>query len=324
MEAAAGTRIYYTTDGSDPSETASALYEGPIEIGRVDADTGTVVRARAFRDGWLPSRIETTTYLIGQDPALQTLPAVCLTGDRGEVFYKPHGVMAIEGGAYSDGNWRGSKITDYNIPLQRGQAYERPVSFELLDPFAPQTSLQWDGGLRVAASNWSRPRMTFRQSERSPWPASDTEKPSLNFYLSEEYGEEEIRRQLFPDVAVAVFDTLRLRAGKNDISNPFIRDELMRRLAVDMGQVSVAGIHNTLYVNGEFKGYYNLTPRLRESFFQQAHRSSAPWDVIMHDGIADGDDVAYRAMLEAVRKDLSVTANYEEALRWVDPVNIAD
>ncbi|HUF60837.1 MAG TPA: lamin tail domain-containing protein [Verrucomicrobiales bacterium] len=325
MEAGgAGTSIRYTLDGTEPTGTHGILYEAPVRIELIDADTGTVARARAFREGWLPSRIETATYLVGQHEALRTLPAVSLSGDPGGAFYKPYGVLAIDGGSYVDGQWRGAKITDYNIPMQRGRAYERPVSLEILDPFAPQTALRVDGGLRFSASNWSRPRMTFRQPERSPWQVSATEKPSLNFYLREEYGEEEIRRQLFPDVAAAVFDTLRLRAGKNDISNPFIRDELMRRLAIDMGQVSVAGIQNTLYVNGELKGYYNLTPRLRESFFQQVYGSSAPWDVMLHDGIADGDDAAYRSMLEALRKDLSVPENYEEALRWVDPVNVAD
>ncbi len=319
-----GASIRYTLDGTEPSETEGILYAGPVRIEFIDADTGVVVRARAFREGWLPSRIETATYLVGQHESLRTLPAVCLSGDPGGTFYKPYGVMAIDGGSYVDGQWRGAKITDYNIPMQRGQAYERPVSLEILDPSAPQASLHVDGGLRLSASNWSRPRMTFRQPERSPWQTSATEKPSLNFYLREEYGEEEIRRQLFPDVAAAVFDTLRLRAGKNDISNPFIRDELMRRLAIDMGQVSVAGIQNTLYVNGELKGYYNLTPRLRESFFRAAYGGSASWDVMLHDGIADGDDLAYRSMFEAVRKDLSIAENYQEALRWIDPVNVAD
>ena len=57
-----GTRMYYTTDGSEPTES-SLLYTKPIVITQ-----STVVRARAFSNNALPSPIATAKYLIDDGP----------------------------------------------------------------------------------------------------------------------------------------------------------------------------------------------------------------------------------------------------------------
>ena len=41
---------------------------------------------------------------------------------------------------------------------------------------------------------------------------------------------------LFPGLQVQDFNHIVLRAGMNDHTNPFIIDELVRRLAADLGQ----------------------------------------------------------------------------------------
>ena len=57
LDVAEGTRVYYTLDSSDPSE-ASTPYTGPIEI------TGTtILRTRAYGDGYLESFVDTQSYL---------------------------------------------------------------------------------------------------------------------------------------------------------------------------------------------------------------------------------------------------------------------
>ncbi len=51
-----GASIYYSTDGSDPDES-SRLYSTPIRI-----YTDTILKARAFKTLWLPSRIAQAEY----------------------------------------------------------------------------------------------------------------------------------------------------------------------------------------------------------------------------------------------------------------------
>jgi hypothetical protein len=64
-------RIYYTTDGSEPTD-ASTAYAGPLLINK-----NTPIRAVAYADGLLPGAITTRTYLF---EAPHTVPVFCITG----------------------------------------------------------------------------------------------------------------------------------------------------------------------------------------------------------------------------------------------------
>ena len=77
LSAESGARIYYTLDSSLPDET-DALYTGPITV-----SSTTVVRARAFKNGSLPSFVETQTYLYDADHEMRV---VSLVADPYEMF----------------------------------------------------------------------------------------------------------------------------------------------------------------------------------------------------------------------------------------------
>ena len=57
LSAPAGSRIYYTLDCSDPDE-GSTPYNGPISVSGT-----TILRSRVYRDGYMPSLIDTQSYL---------------------------------------------------------------------------------------------------------------------------------------------------------------------------------------------------------------------------------------------------------------------
>ncbi|MEM7234892.1 MAG: LamG-like jellyroll fold domain-containing protein, partial [Planctomycetota bacterium] len=62
-----GAEIRWTTDGSEPTATTGDLYAGPLRI-----DATTVLRARAFLEGHVPSNADTQTYIFGEDVLTQT------------------------------------------------------------------------------------------------------------------------------------------------------------------------------------------------------------------------------------------------------------
>ena len=59
--------IVYTTDGTEPTLDNGELYENALLI-----DSTTLLRAAAFRDGFLPTNVDTQTYLFLDDIVLQS------------------------------------------------------------------------------------------------------------------------------------------------------------------------------------------------------------------------------------------------------------
>ncbi|NLF26518.1 MAG: hypothetical protein GX592_01365, partial [Clostridiales bacterium] len=66
-----GARVHYTLDSSAPDQS-DTIYTGPIEISAT-----TVLRARAYKEGMLPSYVETETYLFGVSHDMRVLSLVC-------------------------------------------------------------------------------------------------------------------------------------------------------------------------------------------------------------------------------------------------------
>lgn len=319
-----GAEIRYTQDGTEPV-ASSTLYTGPLTLTPAANDkTGRVIRARAFKGGAVASGTKTATFLINQNAALKGVPAMVFTGDPGQTFYKGNGIMAINGGTYlpdTAGNlnvtWSAPAITDYSFGVMHGRPFERQLTLEWLrNDGVP--GFNEEAGVRIASSPFSRPRLKLTGTANSPWAANPTEKPSFNLFFRADYDKGELDYPfLGPDYPVKNFDQLRPRAGKNDISNPFIKDELVRRVFNDMGHKSVKGQINTLYVDGVYKGFFNTVERYREPFFQTHFESNNPWDIRIIDVVEEGDSVEWTNLITAVNKDLSVKANYDDAMSKV-------
>lgn len=352
-----GATIRYTTDGSEPKETSTAV-AGPLNL-----TTSTALRARAFLNGYLPSDTITHTYLINQSTARRSLAAVCLTGDSQQSFYRPFGVFAIQGGGYWSGgtaapgsNFNGlwhyytgntasaatatgnpaypvpSVPADpmaYHAPMQSGKPAERPVGVEILHANATP-DLRTGAFLRCAGSPYSRPRYVLtNHNSANPnngaWSSNSTQKPQLNLFFRDDLGQSPLQYPLVPGSVVSQYENIRLRAGKNDISNPFILDEFTRRLSLSMGQVAVRGDFVNVYVNSVFKGYFNICERPREPFFQQSRQTNAGFDVRNITVIADGDALAYNELMNFARTTSFTTyANYLSMQTRLDVVNLAD
>ena len=299
--------IRYTSDGTRPTITHGNIYNLPISI-----NATTMIRAVAVKPGFLDSAVETHTYLLNASATIKGLPVVSLVGNAGDTFYEPNGVMAIVGGYYSGGVWNPDGPGSYNNPMQRGMDFERPVSFEMIYP-GDNSGLQEDCGIRVHGSGWMRPRYT-----RCGGLWSGNCKFSFRLYFRSQYGENRLEYPLFP-FEVERFKSIVLRGGHNDRTNPFIKDELLRRLYMDIGQVSSGGIMANLFINGEYKGYFNPCEHIKKQHCQEWYNSDKEWDVMTMNGIRDGDTVSWNAMLDSARNnDLTDDVHYQEVGRHLD------
>ena len=329
-----GGAIRYTTDGSDPTATNGFNYTTSLSLPFISDRIGHVIKARAMAPGLLPSAVVTHTYLINQNANLRTAPAALLSGDPGQTFYKPLGIMAIQGGTYNSAIWTAAAATDYNIPVGDGRLtdpdsgsrpYERPAFLEYYFP-DNRPGIRETAGLRISSSPWSRPQLVLSDvPTKTLWDADSTKKPSFNIFFRSDYGNNSINYPLIPETEVRRFEEFRLRAGKNDISNPFIRDEFIRRLWTDMGHEGTVGTFASVYLNGYFKGYYNLVERIREPFMQAHHRSNADWDVNYINTFEDGDNIHWNTvLLPRLNANLTLKANWDSLRAVLDVTNVAD
>ncbi|MEM7040957.1 MAG: chitobiase/beta-hexosaminidase C-terminal domain-containing protein, partial [Bacteroidota bacterium] len=78
--------IYYSVNGRRPDSSRGILYTGPITI-----DSTTVIRAKSFRKGYLPSLVTTHTFLI--DERNFGLPVVSVTADPSHLYGGRRGIF---------------------------------------------------------------------------------------------------------------------------------------------------------------------------------------------------------------------------------------
>lgn len=293
-----GAIIYITTDGSPPSpiNTNASVYTTPIVI----AET-TVLRAAAYRDGYLPTNIDTQSYffvsdVFGQSSSPANFPpawVIDLDGLQADVPAFSHyrldgGVLAQLPLTDSSGMPFDLESALLDIPTMslaidsslifdpvdglhvnarnRGRAWERSASIEYLDSKTGE-EIQAECGVRMHGG-WNRfPEML---------------KKSMRLYFRSEYGDSKFSFPLFGENEVAEFDRLVLRSGNGkawaspwrDLSGSgnslervtYFRDQFVRDLQRATGNPHIPGTFVHLYINGHYWGLYNPVEAANEDF----------------------------------------------------------
>lgn len=311
-----GATLRYTTDGSEPT-ASSAVFPASLLISNT-----TLFRIAAFKANHLPSKTTTHTYFFNLPENVRSLPVFSIVTASNHL-YGPNGILGISGGNYDNGAWQPNTTNDYHNPSKHGLAWERETSVEWIQP-EDNAGFQIECGLRVQGSDYQRPRLTTNS------------KFSFRLYFRSDYGEGRLDYPLFPLTGVQTFDQLVLRAGFNEQDNPFIRDEIHRRLSHDMGSIASHGTLAVVFVNGQYYSsspWYNPTERVHEEFFQEHLGGSDDWDVVGPSfasgsglpGVIDGDRVDFQNLVSYVNNNtVTTTSVYTNIARWLDLTNFAD
>ncbi|MDA7882343.1 CotH kinase family protein, partial [Akkermansiaceae bacterium] len=327
-----GADIYYTTDGTPPSPSNGSLYSGPVTI-----STTTVLKAAAFMGGFIPTDVDTQSYLFLNDvltqpndppnttttwagkiadyemdpdivndpdyaseiiPALQKFPSLSLTLDPDD-FYGPQGI--------------------YQNPQSDGPNWERAVSAELIAHDGSEAGFQIDAGLRIQGG-----------SSRSP----DTPKHSMSLRFRNDYGAGKLSYPFFRDSpdgrnAVEKFDTLQLRSGYNygwthrhfwqsDYAQ-YNRDQFSNDLFLAMGNKGSHGRWVHLYLNGIYWGIYHIHERPDQDYMASYFGGEPDdYDAINSGSATSGTTEAYNAMTVVAEGAISDPAVYETMKTHLD------
>lgn len=272
-----GAVIRYTLDGSTPT-----LSNGNNYITSIHVDSTTCLRAAAFKTNWLPTGVDTQTYIflddvIAQSPNGEAPAGWPATSVNGQVFDYGMDPDIVQSGEYSLqmleamkqipsvslvtdlDNLVGSSNGIYVNAGQEGIMAERQTSVELINPDGSD-GFQVNAGLRI--------RGAYSRSGSNP-------KHSFRLLFKGGYGPGELDFPIFGDEGVKKFDNIDLRTAQNyawsnwgndGSRNTLIRDVYSRDMQREMGRPYTRSRYYHLYLNGLYWGVYQSQERSEASY----------------------------------------------------------
>lgn len=326
--AATGQKIYYTTNGDDPT-TTSFEYKGAIDIKDEYAkykylDTPTtppdtsgcyfawkkvetviprcrVVSYRVLDDNGKLGKVQTKSYFF-QNP--HQFPVMSIITDNQNLFnydtgiYVP-GVNLDEENPCSTGNYK-----------MRGDEWERPMSFSYFENEKLVT--QQNGGMRLHGSG-----------------SRGASQKSLRFYARKNYGINKFSNDFFSDLDVNELNNFIVRATMSDHSMALIKDavtmECVRGLNLEQTYIKPV----VVYINGNYWGLHEIRNRFDEDYFAEKYDlDKDSVDIVAPVVFGEPWEEKYQNMKVVydfiVANDLSLVENYEYIKQVYDVPQIID
>lgn len=346
LSAKEGQRIYYTTDGTEPTAEA-ALYEEPLLIedgsGRENCyaniegisrdgdyrpknriDKGTVVKAAAVNEAGEVSETASAVYFVGfeKKAGYEGVEILSLTVTPEDFFSENRGIYML-------GN-------DYREWLVNYRNYRKQEEYR-------EEGRSWDYGSvawRSFMANYTHPDKT----KERPVTVSlfDAEKKLLgeerigvrvrggssrnlrqkgfNFYAREEYGEDPL----------GLRSKMLRTSGSIDTNVTMLRDVFNQSLVADRDIAIQPGEPCAVFLNGEYWGLYNLQARFGAGYFEERYGLSEDEVIVVKQdnrvSVGRDEDLAlYEDLVSyAQREDLSEAKAYEEIGGMLDIQSLID
>ncbi|HSD14306.1 MAG TPA: CotH kinase family protein [Flavobacterium sp.] len=241
---------------NDLAKMSSTHHNVPFYIPTGPIFKGTVVRAKATKTGYIPSKTVTKTYFITPSGSNQfSLPVVSLSLSENKLFDYTTGIYVA--GITFD-MWRDANPSvnadpynfDANFRLE-GDAWERTGNINYFKNGVEV--LNQDIGIRVHGG-YSR-----------GWQSK-----SLRLLARSDYGKESMDYPFFNDSGenLAVFNRLVLRNAGGDFFDTYYRDALADELMKGTGMETMAYQPAITFINGEYWGILGIRERFDEYYFK--------------------------------------------------------
>ncbi len=273
--------IHYTITGNDPTEN-DPLYNTDINILNT-----TVLKARGFKNDFIPSLIKSQFYLMNET---YSLPVLAILTDP-------------------DNFWSDS-LGIYINYLNQGVLWEKRTTNQYFN--MDSTIFSIESGIRIQGrSSRVRPKKSFRlfyknayDQDRLEYPMFGTTEPITfkNLVLRSGYD-----------------DDIQMSTGT------LIRDPLVSDLWQKLGMLTSRGNFANLYLNDQYWGIYNIRESINEHFIKD-HTGYLDFDLIRYlkntIELKFGSLNEWMSFNEFMRTaDFTESDNYEEALNRIDMDN---
>ncbi len=325
LSAPSGYTIYYTTDGSDPSNSStkkryagkifmadtSSVQQGPMTQAWRPVSTsligGKVVKAYAT-NGTDSTPVYTNTYFVTDDLAAYGVTVMSISIPKEEM---------LGNGFYANYLPNGAGITD-----------RRPRGVGILEVFDSEGNRVGNSRIEMAVSGngssgagmkslriYFKSKLQYNQGVDAdpayPSYAAAGLQSALNYDLFDG------RATNASGEVITSFSRLLLRNSGNDVGNSYIRDAYMQRVCVGLNVDTMASASILMFVNGEFWGVYNARERyspeyveshygiqkenvaIVESDYSQVHTNQNA-DFVLSSGL-EGDEDNFNELIHYMR-----------------------
>ena len=222
--------IRYTTDGTEPNES-SKIWNGNMAI-----NSTTIIRARTYKKGCIPSEILTCTYIIDENRIFD-LPVISIVTD-------PIYLWSDTLGIYCEGK-NGVTGNGVSHPVNFNRDWRRPCNVEIFNnPHDKYISQQCDISI---GGGYSR-----------SYPLK-----SLELNAEKKYeGRNSFDVRLFANKPYYRFKSINLRNSGNDFYGSMFSDAMQQQLYagnVDIDYLTYQPVVH--FINGEYYGIVNIRER---------------------------------------------------------------
>lgn len=317
IDVPAGTTVYYTTDGSDPT-TSSQKYAEPFTLSDVSSnpnklsaetqistsgytppsqpvDKANIIRAIAVDAQGRESECVTRTYFVGKTNSgyYPNMKVVSLVTDPENLFNYDTGIYVL-GKHYDEDN--GSSGGDEpgfpGIPGWGGGGWGGGFGFQMpweMEANYTQKGKEWERQAVMTVFDKGDKVVDQTVGIRIKGAATrHNAQKSFNIYAREEYGLSELAFDFFDGTcvkakngkAIKKFENISLRNGGNDNGYAFFRDSINQKLTEDRSFAHQAMSECIVFIDGEFWGIYQITEKLNDTYISD-HYGVAKADVAM-------------------------------------------
>ena len=291
---------------------SSTFHQNPFYIPDFPVFKGTVVRAKAIKEGTLSSETITKTYFISPEESNRyTIPVVSISLDEEHFFDYENGIY-VAGKDFDD--WRLENPTAdalwSNANYKRsGDETEKKAHFSFFENgneiINQNIGLRIHGGFTRISPN-----------------------KSLRLYARSEYGSSTFNHTFFEDSSYSSFKRLILRNSGNDVSSTYFRDAFIQRTVNHLNFDTQAYQPTITFLNGEYWGILNMRERFDRHYFERVYNiADGDLDFLEYNGflVQEGDYEHYAAMLGFIENNnLNHVANYNYVATQMDTENYTD